>query len=145
LFKYHSFENQNIFKRTEFERTYKTCLYWNEWFFSFETNFERTLFDQTTYPDSNWPGGCIRLKKLLGQFQSVGGKLAGIIYKSFPSKTNGVILDFFFPETNPRNESFEHRRTKLIHEMNLLYDSRKPCLATTNLTRICICLLKLLT
>ena len=102
MFKYHSFENQNIFKRTEFERTYKTCLYWNEWFFSFETNFERTLFDQTTYPDSNWPGGCIRLKKLLGQFQSVGGKLAGIIYKSFPSKTNGVILDFSFPETNPQ-------------------------------------------
>ncbi len=42
MFEYHSFENRNIFERTEFKRKYKTCLYSNERFFSFETNFERT-------------------------------------------------------------------------------------------------------
>ncbi len=42
MFEYHSFENWNIFERTEFKRTYKTCLYSNERFFSFETNFKRT-------------------------------------------------------------------------------------------------------
>jgi ribosomal protein L28 len=33
---------------------------------------------------------------------------------------NRTILTFFFPETNPRNKSFEHSRTKRIHETNLL-------------------------
>ena len=41
-FEYHSFENRNIFERTDFERTYETCLYSHERFFSFKTNFERT-------------------------------------------------------------------------------------------------------
>ena len=42
MFEYHSFENRNIFERTEFERTYETYLYSHERFFSFETNFKRT-------------------------------------------------------------------------------------------------------
>ena len=57
MFEYHSFKNWNIFERMEFERTYKTCLYSHERFFlskrilkERQTNFERTLFDQTTYP-----------------------------------------------------------------------------------------------
>ncbi len=40
------------FERTEFERTINLGLYSKEQNFSFETNFERTLFDQTTYPDN---------------------------------------------------------------------------------------------
>jgi|FrelakmetLWP11LW_1041352.scaffolds.fasta_scaffold17104_1 hypothetical protein len=47
-------------------------------------------------------------------------KYAGIVHESFQNKTNQVIWDFCFSETNPQNESFEHRRTKRIHETNLL-------------------------
>ncbi len=42
MFEYHSFEIRVFFERTEFERTYETCLYSHKRFFSFETNFERT-------------------------------------------------------------------------------------------------------
>ncbi len=38
------------FERTKFERTINLGLHSKEQIFSFETNFERTLFDQTTYP-----------------------------------------------------------------------------------------------
>ncbi len=41
-------------------------------------------------------------------------------YESFRNETNRVIWDFWRHETNPRNESFERRRTKRIHETNLL-------------------------
>jgi hypothetical protein len=37
-----------------------------------------------------------------------------------PSETNRIFWDFWSYETNPRNESFEHRCTKRIHETNLL-------------------------
>ncbi len=36
------------------------------------------------------------------------------------NETNRTFLTSFFHETNPRNESFEHRRTKRIHKTNLL-------------------------
>jgi hypothetical protein len=44
----------------------------------------------------------------------------GFVYESFRNKTNLVIWKKNFHETNPRNESFEHRSTKRIHETNLL-------------------------
>jgi len=46
-------------------------------------------------------------------------KDAGFIYESFRNKTNQVIWDFCFHETNPWNESFKNRSTKRIHETNL--------------------------
>jgi hypothetical protein len=65
-------------------------------------------------------------------------KDAGFNYEYFQNKTNQVIWDFCFHETNTRNEytkqtfqkqayesnpgnkSFEHSRTKRIHKRNLL-------------------------
>jgi hypothetical protein len=47
-------------------------------------------------------------------------KDAGFVYESFRNETNRVIWKKNFHETNPRNESFEHRSTKRIHETNLL-------------------------
>ncbi len=37
-----------------------------------------------------------------------------------PSKTNRVIWDFCFHETNPQKESFKNRSTNQIHKTNLL-------------------------
>ena len=39
------------FERIKFKRTINLGLYLKEQIFSFETNLERTLFDQTTYPE----------------------------------------------------------------------------------------------
>jgi len=47
-------------------------------------------------------------------------KVAGFVCESIQLNTNQVILEFFFYKTNPKNKSFEHSRTKLIHEKNLL-------------------------
>jgi len=48
------------------------------------------------------------------------GKDAGIVYKSFRIKMNQEIWNFWSYKTNPQNKYFEHRRTKQIHDMNLL-------------------------
>jgi hypothetical protein len=47
-------------------------------------------------------------------------KDAGIVHESFRNETNRVIWEFFFHETNPRNESLENRPTKRIHDMKLV-------------------------
>ncbi len=47
-------------------------------------------------------------------------KDAGFVHESFRNETNRVIGNFWSYKTNPRNESFEHRSTKRIHETNLL-------------------------
>jgi hypothetical protein len=65
---------------------------------------------------SNWPSP----KSFFMKKCSYNEVLAGIIYKSFQSETNRVILDYSFPRTNPRNNSFEHRNTNQIQKKNLL-------------------------
>ncbi len=50
-------------------------------------------------------------------------KLSGFVNESFridTNDTNRVIVEFYFPKTNPQNESFEHRRKNRIHETNHL-------------------------
>ena len=59
-------------------------------------------------------------------------KDAGFVYESLRIKTNRVIWDFCFHETNPRNESLENRPTKQIHDTNL----SKTCLWNESMKRI---------
>ncbi len=53
-------------------------------------------------------------------FGKVNSRDAGFVHKSLRNETNRTFLTFFFHKTNPRNESFELRSTKRIHETNLL-------------------------
>jgi hypothetical protein len=46
-------------------------------------------------------------------------KDAGFVHQSFQNKTNQVIWDFCFHETNPQNKSFKSRSSKRIHKTNL--------------------------
>ncbi len=63
-------------------------------------------------------------------------KDAGFVYKSFQNKTNRVIWDFCFHETNPQNKSFKNKSTKRIHETNPQNESFKKGLQNQSMKQI---------
>ena len=48
-------------------------------------------------------------------------KDAGFVHESFRNETNRIFWDFWSYETNPRNESFEHRKDSRILNFRLKY------------------------